>query len=79
MVNLLASRTAIPPDIPGTLVALLRPALANLGARDSLVFAIVPFANILGDLDVRGTLRYTWSRAQGIAVSVPRELRGWDA
>lgn len=53
--NSLATGTAIPPDIPGAFKPLFGPLLANLGARDALVVAVVPFADVLGDLYLGAT------------------------
>lgn len=55
----LASRAAIPPDVPMFIQTLLLPQLADLGARDALVVAIIPFADVFSDLDARIAGR-TW-------------------
>lgn len=48
---LLSTRTAVPPDVPVLIQALLLPQPADLGAGDALVVAIVPLPDVLGDLD----------------------------
>lgn len=50
--NLLSAGAAILPDVPGALVALFGPQLANVRAGDALIVAVVPFADVLGDLDL---------------------------
>lgn len=54
-VNALSARTAIAPNIPLALAALLPP-LANLLARHALVVAVIPLPHTLRDLDTRLTL-----------------------
>lgn len=49
--NSLSSWTPISPDIPSPLNTLLCPLLTNLWACHTLIVAIVPLANILGDFD----------------------------
>jgi hypothetical protein len=47
----LAAGAAILPDVPGAGDALVGPELADVGAGDALVVAVVPLADVLGDLD----------------------------
>ena len=50
----LAAGAAVPPDVPLPLAqALLPPHPADLGARDALVVAVVPLADVLRHLDAR--------------------------
>jgi len=71
--NLLPARTPVPPDIPRPRQALPLPDLPDLGRRDALVVAVVPLADVLGDLDAgraRGVVRRV---VVGGAVPVPGE------
>lgn len=74
--NSLAARTSIAPDIPGAWNPLLSADLADLGARDALVVAVVPFADVFGDLD-RGLADE--AGACVIAVCFPRQFGFGDA
>lgn len=49
----LAAGAAIPPDVPVLAQALFLPPRADLFAGDALVVAVVPLADVLGDLDAR--------------------------
>lgn len=49
--NLLAAYAPVPPDIPVPAEALFLAQVADLGARDALVVAVVPLADGLGHLD----------------------------
>lgn len=69
--NSLASRAAIAPDVPGAREPLRRAPPPDLGARDALVVAVVPLADVLGDLDARGALEPVARRA---AVPRPGEM-----
>lgn len=48
----LSTGAPVPPDVPGLAETLLLADAADLGARDALVVAVVPLADVLGDLDV---------------------------
>lgn len=49
--NSLSARTAVSPDIPGS-IAILFPQLSDLLARQSFVVTIIPFADCVGDFDI---------------------------
>lgn len=49
--GILAPGTSIPPDIPVGIQTLLLAELFDLRRRNALVVAIVPLADVLGDLD----------------------------
>lgn len=50
--GVLSTWATIPPDVPVGIQALLLPELPDMGRGNALVVAIVPLANILGDLDL---------------------------
>ena len=52
--GLLSPRTTIYPDVKLALLAFLFPLLIDLRRGQSFVVAVVPFANVLGDLDSCG-------------------------
>lgn len=58
--NSLAARAAVVPNVPASAAALVealaRAQLANLGAGDTLVVAVVPLLDVVGDLDAGGAL-----------------------
>jgi hypothetical protein len=51
-INLLSSGAAISPDIPGRIKPLLLPQPSDIGRRDALVIAIIPFPDVFGDLNL---------------------------
>lgn len=69
----LATRAAITPDVPVLGQALLLADATDLGGRDALVVAVVPLANVLGDLDTGVALG---SVALYLAMLLPGELVG---
>ena len=75
----LAKGAAISPDVPVALVALLGAELADLGALEALVLAIVPLADVLADLDLGPAVSDEMARRGLLAVGFPGELRGGDA
>lgn len=66
------------PNVPAPAVRAARcgSTLANLGARDALVVAIVPLLDVVGDLDAGGALD---ARARVVAVGLPRQDAVWQA
>jgi hypothetical protein len=52
--GLLSPRTTIYPDVKLALFAFLFPLLIDLRRGQSFVVAVVPFSNVLGDLDICG-------------------------
>jgi hypothetical protein len=50
-VDSLPTRTPILPDIPHALEPFLGAHAADIRARDALIVAVVPFADVLGNLD----------------------------
>ena len=73
LINLLSTRTAITPDVPSSRKTLLSTDAANLGAGYAFVVAIVPFTDVLGDLDT-GTTGNRVGRE--VSVGVPWECGG---
>jgi hypothetical protein len=73
--HLLPPRTPIPPDIPPRTPIYIQPLLpaqrADGRRREALVVAVVPLADVVGDLDL-GVARRV--RAVGLAVRGPGEL-----
>jgi hypothetical protein len=67
----LAPWAAVAPDIPDALVALLLSTPANLWARDALIIAVVPLADVLIDLDMRWAVGYVVSGRRAGAVLLP--------
>jgi hypothetical protein len=53
-IHVLSPRTSVPPNVPVRVQPLARAQLADLGRRDALVLAVVPLADVLGDLNLRG-------------------------
>lgn len=78
-VDLLPTRTPILPNIPHALIPLLRPPLPNLRARDTLVVAVVPLADVIRDLDPGGAVGEVVAVGWGVAVGGPGELVRGDA
>ena len=68
--HLLATGAAVFPNIPMFREALLLPKRPDLRARDALVLAVVPFSDVLGDLDLCSTDVFTRLL---LAVRLPRE------
>lgn len=71
--NSLSAGTAIPPDVPVLIQPLVPPQGPDLGARDALVVAIVPLADVLGDLDARAAGLGAVA-VRGGAVSLPGKV-----
>jgi hypothetical protein len=67
----LATGAAIPPDIPVFAESLLLALAPDLRARDAFIVAVVPFADVLGDLDA-GTAGMAASLLAG-AMGLPRQ------
>lgn len=61
--DILSSWTAISPNVPSSLNALLGSHSADFRARDAFVVTVVPLSNVLGDFDCGATLKATASRA----------------
>lgn len=72
--DLLATGAPVSPDIPGALVTLLGADSANLRAGDSLVVAVVPLTDVLGDLDPGGALRDAVAADGSLAVRLPGQV-----
>ena len=53
--NALPARAAISPDVPAGCESFLLPSRADFGRGYALVVAVVPFADVLGDLDLSVT------------------------
>lgn len=72
----LAAGTSVPPDIPGALDARIGSDSADLGGRDSLVLAVIPFPHILRHLDPGAALLATrLTRAVRSPRQVPRNTQ----
>ena len=67
----LAAGTAIPPDVPVCVEALVEAAAADVRAGDALVVAVVPLADVLGDLDPGGAAEA--GVGGDVAVALPGE------
>lgn len=69
----LPAGAAVPPDVPALAQALILPQLADLGARDALIVAIVPLADVLGDFYARvaGQAGCVARGAMGVPGEVP--------
>lgn len=71
----LAAWAAVVPNIPAALEALVGADLANLGAGDALILAIVPLPDVIGDLN-RGRAGETLARV--VAVGLPWQRAVWQ-
>ena len=69
--NVLAAGTAVPPDVPVWGEALVEAAAADVRAGDALVVAVVPLADVLGDLDPGGAAEA--GVGGDVAVALPGE------
>lgn len=82
LLGALSAGAAVAPNVPVGVEALLGAAAADLGARDALVVAVVPLADVVGDLDAGAAdegarvLRAVGRPGEGVLDAEVEELKG---